>query len=107
MRPSDAAIEMMKNYPMIYGQIDNVLADFDIQSKALEEAPADQGSVQHLIDAMFVWFCAGMTNIMNPHSNFNRKFKMSPADRIEEQQALMDEYGKKVGDILFGDGIEP
>lgn len=58
--------------------VDNLLEDFQ---EKLSDIIKERGLVPPpiIVGALLCGFCLGMNNIMNPKSNFNQKFKRSPA----------------------------
>lgn len=76
MRPSKECQELYKGAPMIYRNIENLIADFQPQVEAMQKQKHTLS--QNLVDLLFSAFIVGVMTPIDFNSNFNRKHVSGP-----------------------------
>lgn len=90
-RPSKECVDHYLNASVFTGpgHMENIIQDF--------EAVVGEGGAQNHIDLMFSGFVAGMLNITNPDSNFNRKYGLGSPGTMKMVDELLKNAGLKNG----------
>lgn len=74
--PEKAVVEKFREAPIVGAQLDNIVTDFE-KACADMDLEAMGAPEQGLVNSAFCFFIMGMEAVMNPGSNFNKKYRMN------------------------------
>lgn len=91
MRPSAETIELLKYNGPVYEFVEDVIKDFEEQAKGMQAAQDNvpDGASQMIVDAMFVWYCAGITSQLSGGTRFSLSMIRKSIKEITEEPLVL------------------